>query len=91
MLDHYDTLTVGEFDNMLTGSALTGATGTAYNIYSYLNGLPSPYSTLGLWSNGNESTRQLPGYSSVATVPGPGACALLALAGARKRRRHRPA
>ena len=84
------TNTAGEFDNMLTGSALSGATGTAYNIYSYLNGLPSPYSTLGLWSNGIEATRQLPGYSSVVTVPGPGACALLALAGARKRRPHRP-
>ena len=80
------TNTAGEFDNMLTGSALTAATGTAYNIYSYLNGFPPPYSPLGLWSNGNESTRQLPGYSSVVTVPGPGACALLALAGARKRR-----
>ena len=85
------TNTAGEFDNMLTGSALTAATGTAYNIYSYLNGFPPPYSPLGLWSNGNESTRQLPGYSSVVTVPGPGACALLALAGARKRRTRRPA
>ena len=84
-----DTTTAGEFDNMLTGSALTAATGTAYNIYSYLNGFPPPYSPLGLWSNGNESTRQLPGYSSVVTVPGPGACALLALAGARKRRPRR--
>ena len=85
-----DTTTAGEFDNMLTGSALTAATGTAYNIYSYLNGFPPPYSPLGLWSNGNESTRQLPGYSSVVTIPGPGACALLALAGARKRRTRRP-
>ena len=84
------TNTAGEFDNMLTGSALTAATGTAYNIYSYLNGFPPPYSPLGLWSNGNESTRQLPGYSSVVTVPAPGACALLALAGARKRRTRRP-
>lgn len=86
-----DTSTAGEFDNMLTGSALTGATGVAYNIYSYLNGLPPPYSPLGLWSNGIEATRQLPGYSSVVTVPGPGACALLALAGARKRRPRRTA
>jgi hypothetical protein len=85
-----DTTTAGEFDNMLTGSALSAATGTAYNIYSYLNGFPPPYSPLGLWSNGNEATRQLPGYSSVVTVPGPGACALLALAGARKRRPRRP-
>ena len=85
------TNTAGEFDNMLTGSALSAATGTAYNIYSYLNGFPPPYSPLGLWSNGDESTRQLPGYSSVVTVPGPGACALLALAGARTRRRRRPA
>ena len=84
------TNTAGEFDNMLTGSALTAATGTAYNIYSYLNGFPPPYSPLGLWSNGNESTRQLPGYSSVVTVPAPGACALLALAGARNRRTRRP-
>ena len=80
------TNTAGEFDNMLTGSALSAATSTAYNIYSYLNGFPPPYSPLGLWSNGNEATRQLPGYSSVVTVPGPGACALLALAGTRKRR-----
>ncbi|MEI6476059.1 MAG: PEP-CTERM sorting domain-containing protein, partial [Planctomycetota bacterium] len=35
-----DTLTAGEFDNMLTGSSLSAATGVAYNIYSYFNGNP---------------------------------------------------
>jgi hypothetical protein len=83
------TNTAGEFDNMLTGSALTGATGVAYNIYSYLNGLPPPYSPLGLWSNGNEATRQLPGYSAVVTTPAPGAVAVMALAGLVSRGRRR--
>ena len=83
------TNTAGEFDNMLTGSALSAATGTAYNIYSYLNGFPPPYSPLGLWSNGDESTRQLPGYSSVVTTPAPGAVAVMALAGLVSRGRRR--
>lgn len=39
-----DTMTAGEFDNMLTGSALAAATGPAFNVYSYLNGFPPPYS-----------------------------------------------
>jgi MYXO-CTERM domain-containing protein len=86
-----DTMSAGEFDNMLTGSALTAATGQAFNIYSYLNGFPPPYSPLGMWSNGNESTRQLPGYLSVTTVavPAPGAVALLGLAGLAGRGRRR--
>lgn len=85
-----DTMSAGEFDNMLSGSALAGATGPAFNVYSYLNGFPPPYSPLGLWSNGNESTRQLPGFLSVTTVavPAPGVLALVGLAGlARGRRR----
>ena len=86
-----DTMTAGEFDNMLTGSALTAATGPAFNIYSYLNGFPPPYSPLGMWSNGIESTRQLPGYLSVTTVavPAPGAVALIGLAGMAGRGRRR--
>lgn len=86
-----DTMTAGEFDNMLTGSALAAATGPAFNIYSYLNGFPPPYSPLGMWSNGNESTRQLPGYLSVTTVavPAPGAVALIGLAGIAGRGRRR--
>ena len=82
-----DTLTVGEFDNMLTGSALSAATGTAFNIYSYFNGNPPPYSPLGMWSNGNEATRQLPGFSSVVTTPAPGVLAIAGLAGLAGRRR----
>jgi MYXO-CTERM domain-containing protein len=44
-----------------------------------------------MWSNGNESTRQLPGYLSVTTVavPAPGAVALLGLAGLAGRGRRR--
>ncbi len=85
---NFDTFTSGDFDNMLTGISLSSATGTAYNIYSYPNSLLGPpYSSLGLWSNGIESTRQLPGYSSVITVPAPGAFAAIALAVAIKRRR----
>ena len=82
-----DTLTVGEFDNMLTGSALSGATGTAFNIYSYFNGNPPPYSPLGMWFNGIEGTRQLPGFSSVVTTPAPGVLAIAGLAGLAARRR----
>ena len=85
-----NTFVSGDFDNVLIGSGLSGATGTAYNIYSYPNSvLGPPYSSLGIWSNGIESTRQLPGYSSVVTVavPAPGACAALALVMTIKRRR----
>ena len=85
-----NTFVSGDFDNVLIGSGLSGATGTAYNIYSYPNSvLGPPYSPLGIWSNGIESTRQLPGYSSVVTaaVPAPGACAALALVMTIKRRR----
>ena len=83
-----DTLTAGDFDNMLQGSLLAGASGPAYNVYSYPTGpFDPPYSTLGIWANGNEATRELPGYSSVYTVPAPGAIAALALAGLCARRR----
>lgn len=83
-----DTLTAGDFDNMLQGALLAGASGPAYNVYSYPTGpFDPPYSTLGIWANGNESTRELPGYSSVYTVPAPGALAALALAGLCSRRR----
>jgi MYXO-CTERM domain-containing protein len=85
-----DTLTAGEFDNMLQGVLLAGASGPAYNIYSYPQGpFDPPYSTLGIWANGNESTRELPGYSSVFTVPAPGAFAALAFAGLASHRRRR--
>jgi hypothetical protein len=83
-----DTLTAGDFDNMLQGALLAGASGPAYNVYSYPGGpFEPPYSTLGIWANGNESTRELPGYSSVITVPAPGALAAIALAGLCTRRR----
>ena len=83
-----DTLTAGNFDNMLQGALLAGASGPAYNVYSYPQGpFDPPYSTLGIWANGNESTRELPGYSSVITVPAPGAVAAFALIGVRGRRR----
>ena len=82
------TFTSGDFDNMLAGSSLSSATSTAYNIYSYPNSLLGPpYSSLGIWSNGIESTRQLPGYSSVITIPAPGAFVAVAFAMAIKRRR----
>ena len=83
-----DTLTAGNFDNMLQGALLAGASGPAYNVYSYPQGpFDPPYSTLGIWANGNEATRESPGYSSVITVPAPGAIAALALAGLVSRRR----
>lgn len=83
-----NTLTAGDFDNMLQGSLLSGASGPAYNVYSYPNGpFDPPYSSLGIWANGNEATRELPGYSEVFTVPAPGALAALALAGLCTRRR----
>lgn len=83
-----DTLTAGNFDNMLQGALLAGASEPAYNVYSYPTGpFGPPYSTLGIWANGSESTRELPGYSSVVTVPAPGALAAIALAGLCARRR----
>ncbi len=83
-----NTFVSGDFDNMLSGISLAGATSIAYNIYSYPNSpFGPPYSSLGIWSNGDESTRQLPGFSSVITVPAPGAFAALALVMAIKRRR----
>jgi len=72
------------------GVLLAGASGPAYNIYSYPQGpFDPPYSTLGIWANGIESTRELPGYSSVFTVPAPGAFAALAFAGLASHRRRR--
>ena len=85
-----DTGVAGDFDNMLAGITLSSAASTAYNIYSYPTSTQGPpYSSLGLWSNGDESTRQLPGYLSVSTVavPAPGAIALLGMAGLMGRRR----
>ena len=83
-----DTLVAGDFDNMLQGALLAGASGTVYNVYSYPQGpFEPPYLTLGIWANGNEATRELPGYSSVTTVPAPGAFAAAALAGLWRRRR----
>ena len=85
-----DTDLAGDFDNMLAGITLSSAASTAYNIYSYPTSTQGPpYSSLGLWKNGNESTRQLPGYLSVSTVavPAPGAIALLGMAGLMGRRR----
>ena len=83
-----DTFTAGNFDNLVEGVRLAGASGPAYNIYSYPQGpFEPPYSTLGSWANGNESTRQLPGYSSVFTVPAPGTIAAIALVGLCTRRR----
>ena len=85
-----DTGVAGDFDNMLAGITLSSAASTAYNIYSYPTSTQGPpYSSLGLWKNGNESTRQLPGYLSVSTVavPAPGAIALLGMAGLMGRRR----
>ena len=85
-----DTGVAGDFDNMLSGITLSSAASTAYNIYSYPTSTQGPpYSSLGLWKNGNESTRQLPGYLSVSTVavPAPGAIALLGMAGLMGRRR----
>ena len=85
-----DTGLAGDFDNMLAGITLSSAASTAYNIYSYPTSTQGPpYSSLGLWKNGNESTRQLPGYLSVSTVavPAPGAIALLGMAGLMGRRR----
>jgi hypothetical protein len=82
------TLTPGDFDNMVSGSLLAGASGPAFNVYSYPQGpFFPPYSTLGIWGNGDESTRELPGYSSVFTVPAPGVLAAFALAGLASRRR----
>lgn len=84
------TMTPGNFDNMLPGASLSGAVGPAYNVYSYPDGpFEPPYSTFGIWANGDESTRQLLGFSSVVTVPAPAALAIAALAGLAPRRRRR--
>jgi hypothetical protein len=89
-----DTGVAGDFDNMLAGITLSNAASTAYNIYSYPTSTQGPpYSSLGLWKNGDESTRQLPGYLSVTSdiqgipTPAPGAIALLGMAGLMGRRR----
>ena len=89
-----DTGVAGDFDNMLPGITLSSAASTAYNIYSYPTSTQGPpYSSLGLWKNGDESTRQLPGYLSVTSdiqgipTPAPSAIALLGMAGLMGRRR----
>ena len=89
-----NTGVAGDFDNMLAGITLSSAASTAYNIYSYPTSTQGPpYSSLGLWKNGDESTRQLPGYLSVTSdiqgipTPAPGAIALLGMAGLLGRRR----
>lgn len=89
-----DTGVAGDFDNMLAGITLSSAASTAYNIYSYPTSTQGPpYSSLGLWKNGDESTRQLPGYLSVTSdiqgipTPAPSAIALLGMAGLMGRRR----
>ena len=86
-----DTGVAGDFDNMLAGITLSSAVGMAYNIYSYPTSTPAPPlgPVLGIWRNGDESTRQLPGYLSVSTVavPAPSAIALLGMAGLIGRRR----
>lgn len=81
------------FDTMYFGSLLAGATGTAYNAYLYQGFTGEPDAPLGIWSNGNEATRQEPGFSShlFSAVPAPSALALLAFLPAARRSRVAPA
>ena len=85
-----DTLMHGSFDTMVPGETLSAAVGTQFNIYSYPSvpppGSPDPI-PFGIWSNGNEATRQNMGFSSVVTVPAPATIALLALSVLPARRR----
>jgi hypothetical protein len=69
------------FDTMYFGSLLSGATGTTFNTYLYEGFAGEPDAPLGIWSNGDEGTRQQPGYSShvFSAVPAPGALVLLAI------------
>ncbi|MFM1889582.1 MAG: hypothetical protein RLZZ565_339 [Planctomycetota bacterium] len=85
-----DTLMHGTFDNLVPGELLAGAFGTQFNIYSYPSA-PPPGETgpfpLGIWSNGNEATRQNLGFTSVVTIPAPATIALLAISALPARRR----
>lgn len=80
------------FDTMYFGSLLSGATGTTYNTYLYEGFAGEPDAPLGIWFNGNEATRQQPGYSShvFSVVPAPGALALLAMGISLRRVSRRP-
>lgn len=85
-----DTLLHGTFDNFVPGATLAAAVGTQFNIYSYPFVPPPGYPEtipFGIWSNGNEATRQNMGFSSVVTVPAPATIALLALSALPARRR----
>ncbi len=79
------------FDTMYFGSLLSGATGTTYNAYLYQGLSGEPDAPLGIWFNGNETTRQQPGFSShvFLAIPAPGAMALLAVALCCRRRASR--
>jgi len=85
-----DTLVHGSFDNLVPGATLAGAVGTQFNVYSYPfvtpPGQPGPI-PFGIWSNGNEATRQNMGFSSVVTIPAPATIALLAFSVLPARRR----
>ncbi|MBM4107163.1 MAG: hypothetical protein FJ257_12945 [Phycisphaerae bacterium] len=85
-----DTLVHGTFDNLVPGASLAAAVGTQFNIYSYPfvipPGQPGPI-PFGIWSNGNEATRQNMGFSSVVTIPAPATIALLAFSVLPARRR----
>lgn len=84
----FSSQTYRVFDTMYFGSLLSGATGTAYNTYLYQGFTGEPDAPLGIWSNGNEATRQEPGFSShiFSEVPAPGTLAVLALVPAVRRR-----
>ena len=68
-----------------------GATGMQYNAYYYKNYPGEPDDPLGIWRNGDESTRFAPGFSShvFTSIPAPGAAALIGLAGLVASRRRR--
>ena len=87
----FDTQSYSVFDAMYSGSLLTGATGMQYNAYYYNNFPGEPDDPLGIWRNGDESTRFAPGFSShvFTSIPAPGAAALIGLAGLVTSRRRR--